>query len=108
LQTSDATGAARSQLGPDAQATVVYLNKRARPGDPGDEPPGGAGIEDADREPQGPGGNRTAAGGQAQVVTSSVLQTCRNRAVDAFTFVGNAFCGVLGTLFAPSALDGAK
>lgn len=29
LQTSDATGAARSQLGPDAQATVVYLNKRA-------------------------------------------------------------------------------
>ena len=29
LQTSDATGAAQSQLGPDAQATVVYLNKRA-------------------------------------------------------------------------------
>jgi transposase len=29
LQTSDATGAAQSQLGPDAQAAVVDLNKRA-------------------------------------------------------------------------------
>jgi transposase len=29
LQTSDAVGAAASQLGPDAQATVVYLNKHA-------------------------------------------------------------------------------
>src|SRR5450432_712597 len=29
LQTSDATGAAQSQLGADAQAAVVYLNKRA-------------------------------------------------------------------------------
>jgi transposase len=29
LQTSDATGAARSQLGGDAQAAIVYLNKRA-------------------------------------------------------------------------------
>ena len=29
LQTSDATGAAASQLGPDAQATIVDLNKRA-------------------------------------------------------------------------------
>jgi transposase len=29
LQTSDATGAAASQLGPDAQAAVVYLNKHA-------------------------------------------------------------------------------
>jgi transposase len=29
LQTSDATGAAQSQLGPDAQATIVDLNKRA-------------------------------------------------------------------------------
>jgi transposase len=28
-QTSDATGAAASQIGPDAQAAVVYLNKRA-------------------------------------------------------------------------------
>ena len=29
LQTSDATGAARSQLGPNAQAAAVYLNKHA-------------------------------------------------------------------------------
>src|ERR1700704_1883785 len=29
LQTSDATGAAQSQLGADAQAAIVYLNKRA-------------------------------------------------------------------------------
>src|SRR5229473_6423355 len=28
LQTSDATGAAASQVGPDAQAAIVYLNKR--------------------------------------------------------------------------------
>jgi len=29
LQTSDATGAAQSQIGPNAQASIVYLNKRA-------------------------------------------------------------------------------
>lgn len=29
LQTSDATGAAQSQIGPNAQAAVVYLNKRS-------------------------------------------------------------------------------
>src|SRR4051812_15457866 len=29
LQTSDATGAAQSQLGPNAQASIVYLNKRS-------------------------------------------------------------------------------
>ena len=29
LQTSDATGAAQSQLGPNAQAGIVYLNKRS-------------------------------------------------------------------------------
>jgi transposase len=29
LQTSDAVGAAASQVGPDAQAAIVYLNKRA-------------------------------------------------------------------------------
>jgi transposase len=45
------------------------------------------------------GGNRTEAGAEAQVVTSSVLQTCKNKAIDAFTFVSNAFCGVLGNLF---------
>jgi transposase len=46
------------------------------------------------------GGNRTAAGGVAQAVTSSVLQTCHNKAVDGFTFLSNAFRGVLGNLFA--------
>jgi transposase len=45
------------------------------------------------------GGNRTAAGAEAQAVTSSVLQTCKNKAVDAFSFVSNAFCGVIGNLF---------
>jgi transposase len=45
------------------------------------------------------GGNRTDAGGEAQAVTSSVLQTCKNKTIDAFTFVSNAFCGVLGNLF---------
>jgi transposase len=29
LQTSDATGAAQSQIGPNAQASMVYLNKRS-------------------------------------------------------------------------------
>jgi len=46
------------------------------------------------------GGNRTDDGGKAQEVTSSVLQTCKNRAIDVFQFIGNAFRGVLGSLFA--------
>jgi transposase len=45
------------------------------------------------------GGNRTPLGGQAQSVTCSVLQTCRNRAMDAFAYLSNAFRGVLGPLF---------
>jgi transposase len=45
------------------------------------------------------GGNRTVAGGQAQEVTCSVLQTCKNKAVDAFTYLSNSFRGVLGNLF---------
>jgi transposase len=45
------------------------------------------------------GGNRTVAGGEAQSVLSSVLQTCKNKAVDVFTFVRNAFCGTIGDLF---------
>jgi transposase len=45
------------------------------------------------------GGNRTTAGGEAQAVTSSVLQTCKNKAIDAFTFLSNAFHGILGNLF---------
>ena len=45
------------------------------------------------------GGNRTDAGGEAQAITCSVLQTCKNRAVDVFGFLSNAFRGVLGKLF---------
>jgi transposase len=44
------------------------------------------------------GGNRTPAGAQAQAITSSVLQTCKNKALDAFTFLSNAFRGLLGNL----------
>jgi transposase len=46
------------------------------------------------------GGNRTDAGGDAQAVTSSVLQTCHNRAIDVFNFISNAFRGIVGNLFA--------
>ena len=46
------------------------------------------------------GGNRTDHGGKAQAVVGSVLQTCKNKAIDAFTLFSNAFHGVLGNLFA--------
>jgi transposase len=46
------------------------------------------------------GGNRTDAGGEAQSVISSVLQTCNKKAIDLFQFIGNSFRGVLGNLFA--------
>jgi transposase len=46
------------------------------------------------------GGNRTESGGEAQTVISSVLQTCRSKAADAFAFLSNAFRGVLTPLFA--------
>jgi transposase len=45
------------------------------------------------------GGNRTDAGAEAQEAISSVLQTCKNKAIDAFAFIGDAFRGVLGNLF---------
>jgi transposase len=45
------------------------------------------------------GGNRTDAGGEAQAHTSSVLQTCQNKTIDVFQFIGNAFRGVIGKLF---------
>lgn len=47
------------------------------------------------------GGNRTSNGGQAQAVLSSILQTCKNKAIDAFAFLTNAFRGTLGNLFTP-------
>jgi transposase len=46
------------------------------------------------------GGNRTDAGGEAQAITSSVLQTCKNNAINAFHYVSNALCGDLGNIFA--------
>lgn len=46
------------------------------------------------------GGNRTDAGAEAQEVTSSVLQTCKNKAIDAFSFVSKTLCGFVGNLFA--------
>jgi transposase len=49
------------------------------------------------------GGNRTDAGAEAQAVTSSVLQTCKNKVIDAFAFVSNAFRGVLSNLYAAPA-----
>lgn len=50
------------------------------------------------------GGNRTPAGGQAQSITSSVLETCKNRARNGFLFISNAFRGALTNLFdAPTA-----
>lgn len=45
------------------------------------------------------GGNRTDAGAEAQEVTSSVLATCHKRNFNPFTFVSQAFRGLLGTLF---------
>jgi transposase len=54
------------------------------------------------------GGNRTKAGGKAQAITSSVLQTCQKKAIDVFQFIGNAFRGVIGSLFNGSLTDPAK
>ena len=45
------------------------------------------------------GGNRTEAGARAQEVTSSVLQTCKHLTVDVFSYLSDAFRGVVGNLF---------
>jgi transposase len=45
------------------------------------------------------GGNRTEAGAEAQAVTCSVLETCRRRSGEVFTFLSDAFRGVVGKLF---------
>jgi transposase len=49
------------------------------------------------------GGNRTAVGAHAQEVTASVLQTCKNKAADALTYISNAFRGLHGNLCQPLA-----
>jgi transposase len=48
------------------------------------------------------GGNRTDAGGKAQAATTSVIESCKNRGVNAFLYLSLAFRGVLGNLFAGS------
>jgi transposase len=45
------------------------------------------------------GGNRTAAGAEAQAVVGSILHTCQKKALDAFAYISDAFRGVLGNLF---------
>ena len=40
------------------------------------------------------GGNRTEAGCQAQVITSSTIQTCRQQKRSAFAFLRDAVCGI--------------
>lgn len=47
------------------------------------------------------GGNRTPAGQKAQEVNSSVIATCRKRLLNATTFISQAVCGFVGSLFAP-------
>jgi transposase len=46
------------------------------------------------------GGNRTPAGAEAQVVNASVIATCKNRLQSAITFISQAVCGCVGSLFA--------
>lgn len=46
------------------------------------------------------GGNQTPAGARAQETTSSVLQTCKNRAIDFVAYVSDALCGCAASLFA--------
>jgi transposase len=46
------------------------------------------------------GGNRTLDGCEAQAVLCSVLQTCKNRALDIFNYLSNAFRGTIAPIFA--------
>ena len=45
------------------------------------------------------GGNQEPAGARAQETTSSVLQTCKNQAIDFVSYVGTALCGCVASLF---------
>ncbi len=47
------------------------------------------------------GGNRTTAGARAQAITMSVLQTCKQQAVDAFAYLSQTLRGFVTSLFAP-------
>jgi transposase len=45
------------------------------------------------------GGNRTDAGGDAQAITSSTIQTCKQQKRSAFAFLRDTFCGVAKSIF---------
>src|SRR5712692_1819542 len=45
------------------------------------------------------GGNRTDAGCQAQVITASTIQTCRQQKRSAFAFLRDAVCGLVQSIF---------
>jgi len=45
------------------------------------------------------GGNRRPAGARAQESTSSVIATCKQRAVPTISFISQAVCGFVGSLF---------
>lgn len=45
------------------------------------------------------GGNRTNAGGEAQAITCSVLETCKNLTIDVFSYISDALRGTLGKVF---------
>lgn len=47
------------------------------------------------------GGNRTNAGASAQATIMSVLQTCKQQALDAFSYLSKTLCGFVTALFAP-------
>jgi transposase len=46
------------------------------------------------------GGNRTDAGCQAQVITASTIQTCRQQKRSAFAFIRDTVCGLAKSIFA--------
>jgi hypothetical protein len=45
------------------------------------------------------GGNRTEAGCEAQVITSSTIQTCKQQKRSAFSFLRDAVCGLAQSIF---------
>ena len=45
------------------------------------------------------GGNRTQAGCQAQVITSSTIQTCKQQGRSALGFIRDTVCGLAQTIF---------
>jgi transposase len=54
------------------------------------------------------GGNRTPAGARAQAIVMSVLQTCKQQALDAFTYVSQTLRGITASLFMPLQIASAR